>query len=73
MSLPTKQHYENAVYWKLPDDGATFKCSECNKQFKHTEVILTQVPANDSRAVFCMECIDDDWLRDATNLGMFGE
>jgi hypothetical protein len=67
----TKSHYDNPVYWLLPDDGATFKCDECKQQKKHTEVILTQIPVDDSRKVLCYNCVDEWWLSNSTNLGKY--
>jgi len=66
-----KKHYDKAVYWLLPNDGAPFKCVDCGKDFHHTKVILTQIPKDDSRATMCYDCVDEWWLANATNLGMF--
>ena len=65
------KHYDNAVYWSLPDDGALFKCDSCGGYFNVTKVILTQIPKDDSRKVYCMDCIDEDWLEIAENKGAF--
>lgn len=67
----TKQHYDEPVYWSLPDDGALFKCSSCGVRFSHKDVILVQIPKSDERSVVCVDCIDDDWLMHAVNLGMY--
>lgn len=64
------KHYDMPVYWRLPDDGAPIRCADCKRQFDMSQVILTQTP-NDKRAVLCKECVDEDWLASATNLGMF--
>ena len=64
-------HFDKAVYWHLPDDGAPIHCGSCLKQLKCSEVILTQIPKDDSRQTLCMECVDDDWLALATDLGIF--
>jgi hypothetical protein len=66
-----RMHYDKPVYWSLPDDGASIRCKSCGIIFKCSEVILTQIPKDDSRQVLCKECVDDDWLELATNLGMF--
>lgn len=67
----TKQHYDHPVYWRLPDDGALFKCAECEQRFKHDKVILTQIPKDDSRTVLCLECVDPYWLEIAKDLGIY--
>ena len=65
------KHYDYPVYWQLPDDGAKFKCTSCNEYKNHTEVILTQIPIDDSRRVICLECIDESWFKSAKDLGIF--
>ena len=65
------KHYDKPVYWSLPDDGALFKCDSCKERFNHTKVILTQIPKDDSRKVYCLDCVDQDWLDLAVNLGAF--
>ena len=62
--------YPNAVYWTLPDDGALFKCTDCEEDKPHTEVYLTQVP-DGNRATICKDCIDEYWLSIAENKGKF--
>jgi hypothetical protein len=64
-----RKHYDFPVYWALPDDGALFKCCECNRRLEYTKVILCQIPKDDSRRVLCYDCVDEDWLNMAKNLG----
>jgi len=65
------EHYDTAVYWTLPDDGALFKCADCQERKAHNKVYLTQIPMNDARKVLCKDCIDTEWLKLAKNLGEF--
>ena len=65
------KHYDKPVFWQLPNDGDGFHCMDCKEKFHHTKVILTQIPKDDSRKVLCLDCIDEDWLKLATNLGPF--
>ena len=68
MSFPWP-HFDDAVYWHLPDDGASFRCADCHQECSHDEVLLTQIPIDDSRKTLCMECLDEGWLRLAKDLG----
>ena len=69
--MQTRKHYDNAVYWQLPNDGANFKCTDCGKRLPHNKVILTQIPDGDNRQTICLDCVDEWWLEHATNLGMY--
>jgi hypothetical protein len=64
-------HFDGPVYWQMPNDGADFKCDDCEERFSHKLVIIVQVPKDDSRRVLCLDCVDSDWLERAKNLGMF--
>ena len=63
------EHYDKPVYFSLPNDGAQFRCAECEQMFDHDEVILCQGP-NDERQVLCKEsCVCEKWLESATDMG----
>jgi hypothetical protein len=57
-------------YYHLPDDGASMKCSDCKKDFNPTELIWTFTPNGLAPEVFCMECIDEDWIKNAKDMGV---
>lgn len=65
------KHYDDPVYWSLPDDGAKIRCHSCKKQLDCKDVILTQIPKDNSRQVLCSDCVDEDWLEQAKYLGEF--
>jgi hypothetical protein len=59
-------------YYRLPDDGAKFRCVDCGELKSHTEVVQ---PVDEHGAplqfgVICLECLDEDWFREATDLGL---
>jgi len=62
--------YDHSVYWTLPDDGALIRCVECQELKKHTDVVFTQVPMG-KRSVLCRSCVDEEWLEQAENRGVF--
>ena len=54
------------IYRKVPEDGATYPCSECGKQFTHVRVIqpihtITKKP----QPVICLDCVDEYWFASA--------
>ena len=61
-------------YLKIPSDGASFKCRQCQQQFPHHKVILV-TDGNKKPVAFgviCLNCIGIDWINSAKCLGMSG-
>jgi hypothetical protein len=61
------------LYWKIADDGAKWRCKECEKEFTHKQVILTERTDKeglDKYALICLECIDEDWYKEAICQGV---
>lgn len=59
------------TYHPVKNDGADFRCSECQQLFPHTQVWLIRLPSpapsnNRMTYVLCKECVDEDWLKLAT-------
>ena len=66
-----KKEYENApCYYHLPDDGAKMRCSDCGEYFNPTELIWTFTPDRKPPTVMCMDCVDEDWLNNAKDMGI---
>ena len=61
--LYTWEKFDKPVYWRLKDDGASFKCNDCKEQKSHKDVYLTQLTCG-ARSVICKDCIDQDWLNE---------
>lgn len=52
------------VYRPVKDDGATFKCVDCDQQKRASEVWHYLLP-NGNGGIACKECIDPEWLERA--------
>lgn len=52
-------------YWRLSNDGALFRCSDCQQLKVYSEMYYILTP-NGNKRVLCEACIDEDWLRNAT-------
>lgn len=57
-------------YYHLPDDGAPMRCSDCGKSVNPTTLVWTFTPDGTWPQVLCTECIDEDWLKLATDKGV---
>jgi hypothetical protein len=57
------------TYWKLANDGAGFRCRDCDMVKPHSQVILFEHTETKQRQLVCVECVDQDWLKEATCLG----
>ena len=55
-------------YFVLKDDGADFRCAECGKKGR-VGFIVTYTPDGEHHFSTCLDCIDEDWLNNATNMG----
>lgn len=64
-----KDAYDQApAYYHMIDDGAPHKCEVCNARLSYDKVLMTFAPG-EVHAIICMDCIDDDWLARAKDLG----
>lgn len=54
-------------YWLVADDGALWKCHDCNERKKASDVIACLTP-NGMKFIVCYDCIDKDWLDSATKM-----
>jgi len=59
----------SGIYWKLADDGAQWRCSECGELKPHDKVILFESTETGGKRVFCLDCVDQEWLAAARCLG----
>jgi hypothetical protein len=55
-------------YFKLKDDGADFHCEECGKEGRK-DFVATYTPDGKLHRATCLDCIDEDWLKNAKNMG----
>jgi hypothetical protein len=53
------------AYYKLSDDGAGYRCRDCEETLPAGEVLL---PAPFTPV--CMNCLTDEWIESATCLGV---
>lgn len=52
------------TYQPLKNDGALYRCKDCNQQGTHSEMWYVTTP-NGYKGVFHKECIDPDWIATA--------
>ncbi len=57
-------------YLRLPNDGASFRCSDCKQEFMHDDVRLCFIPADPLPRVLCMDCVDEWWYAHAKDCGV---
>lgn len=50
-----------AAYRPLKNDGALFRCLECDKQGTHSEMWFITIP-NGHRGVYHKDCLESDWI-----------
>jgi len=50
-----------ARYFTLRDDGALWKCSDCQKR-KPADAVLAIELVDGRKMLICRRCIDEDWL-----------
>jgi len=55
-------------YWTVKDDGALWKCSDCQVRYPANKVWATETP-NGKKSIICKDCIDDDWITNAIHSG----
>lgn len=59
------------IYWLVPNDGADWRCETCDKMKSHKEVIQPQhTETKEFMKILCLECVDEDWFKEARNMGM---
>lgn len=59
------------IYWLVPNDGADYRCSSCGKLKPHNKVIQPQhTETKKFMPIECIECVDEEWLAEATNKGL---
>ena len=58
----------NGRFFTIKDDGAPAKCDGCDERSPLTAMLLVETPDGRRRVVH-KECIDEDWLNNATDGG----
>lgn len=53
------------AYYRLKDDGEGYRCRDCGKTFA-AELMLLPAPFTP----VCVECLGEDWINEATLLGV---
>lgn len=71
-------------FYTLPNDGTSWRCSNCHKSYTKHEIIAVPIPDShiaDSRHhsfgyrlvvefnIYCLSCVDSDWHKQATYKG----
>lgn len=54
-------------YTSLKDDGAPFRCADCNELHNAKDMYYCFLP-NNNNAVVCKTCLDDTWKSLAKDL-----
>lgn len=54
----------------LPNDGADYRCDECQQLFPHNRVMIPITPDGKIHQCVCDGCIDQRWLSYATDCGV---
>lgn len=57
------------TYYTIKDDGAEWRCKDCDKLHKHSRVRVCENTETKKRTLLCLDCIDEEWLAAATCLG----
>lgn len=65
-----RKHFDYPVYYHIEDDGAPIRCIDCQTYLPVKDLILCQIPKDDSRKLLCFDCVDEDWLKSAKDLGV---
>ena len=66
-----KKEYDQAPsYYHLVDDGADMICQDCKTALNPNSLLLTFTPDKSIPRVLCKDCIDEDWIAKAKDLGM---
>lgn len=67
MFNPLKHITDAPCYWLVADDGAKFRCADCQIQYTHNSVRYCLTPNGKTR-VLCVNCIDTDWIQNAKQM-----
>lgn len=59
----------SGTYYKIKDDGALWRCSECKELKSAYSVILFENTNTKKTKVLCTECVDPDWVTTAICIG----
>lgn len=51
---------QEPYYRPVADDGAQFRCVDCQELFSHTRVLFCATP-NGKKSVICDTCLEPDW------------
>lgn len=60
MSLFTPENMGR--YRPLKNDGATYKCSDCEQRKEYNQMWYVETPSG-LRYVTCKDCVDDYWIK----------
>jgi len=55
-------------YLEIQDDGSKYRCDSCDNQFHADRMLKIFTPDGKSHYCTCIDCIDEDWLKSATNV-----
>ena len=55
---------EAPCYFRVRNDGALWRCSDCAELKVYSQIYCTVVP-NGKVNITCKDCIDDTWLANA--------
>jgi hypothetical protein len=50
-----------AIYRPVANDGAKWKCADCQQYKQHNEVWHISL-ANGKKEILCKDCVDAEWL-----------
>jgi len=57
---------ERGHYKKVKNDGAKWRCNECEELFTNDEVIYFIHSEDENKNnILCKKCVDEDWLKTA--------
>lgn len=60
-------------YYKVANDGALWRCTECRELHSYNHVIVALVRTEtgpEERRLICLDCVDDEWLENAEQVGV---
>lgn len=68
--MTLEQAKENAPsYFHAPDDGAPFRCVDCNELLPPSEMLRCFTPSGWDMWL-CIDCVDAEWYNSAKDCGV---
>ena len=72
LNLRHLEPHERPSYYHIRDDGASARCQECEQDASCSDVYYVVTP-DGTRGTFHKTCLDEAWLKIATDEGYIGE